>query len=90
MPKTTPIPALSYEEFTDELNRPLVDKQVEYALYLNSIKGVATAQMFYLINRLRSDYAKNPEPGRADPMEKIRQLVESNDRMARLILDGRE
>ena len=77
---------LEINEFNTEKGRKQADLDVEYALYKTACNGNASAQIFYLTNRLVTEYAKNPEPGRADPMECVRALAESNRLAAEAVL----
>ena len=82
---------LELDEFKTKNGREAADLHVEHALYKTAIGGNATAQIFYLTNRLSMQWHKNPEPKGEDPMAVIRQLVESNKRIAADVLsaDGR-
>jgi hypothetical protein len=91
MPKTESmlkkIDALPFDEFAKKKNRRLVDSQVEYALYLSAVHGVANAQMFYLTNRITNDWSKNPVANKPDYIEAIREMLspfrrENPDRIA--------
>jgi hypothetical protein len=88
MPKSEPKDCLTFEDFKKRSKRKTADLQVEYALYKSAVKGVATAQIFYLINRLREDYQKSPEPLQADQMSFIGALATANETIARMTLEN--